>query len=211
MQDRPVEKRLSEAEGPVKIALTGRISSGKSAALSMFARRGAAVLSTDDVVHRLLEDDTVRRQVSDGLGLSHVPAGSRGRKELADAVFNDEDRLEELQQVLFPLVGRRVGQWFQDQARAGAQVAVVEVPMLLEAGMEGMFDYVILIRAPESVRLRRCEQTLGPGEFQRRNARQMPDEDREPSCHAVFDNRGSLEDLDAFVGGIMEMAQVDGG
>lgn len=209
MEDTVGDKHQPEKGGPVRIALTGRISSGKSTALDMFARRGAAVLSTDAVVHELLEEDAVRRRVSSALGIE-AASGGEGRKALADAVFNDESQLAKLQRTLFPLVASRVEGWFGDQARGGATVAVVEVPMLMEAGMEEMFDYLVLIKAPEKVRLERCVRAMGPREFQRRNARQMPDEEREPRCHAVYENAGSLEDLDSFVGSVMEMAGAGG-
>lgn len=193
------------------IALTGRISSGKSTALAMFAGRGAAILDTDAVVHRLLEDEAVRSRVADELGTDLAGESREYKKVLADTVFTDNNRLQKLQRMLFPLVRVRVEEWIDQQAQEGAAVAVIEVPMLLEARMESMFDYVILIMAPEGLRRDRSSNDLPPGEFERRDAHQMSDEERQPFCHLTYDNSGSLDELEEFVASVIERACGDGG
>ncbi len=203
------EKRAGNAK-PVRMALTGRISSGKSTVLSMLADRGAAVLSTDAVVHQLLADEAVRRRVSEGLGLDEIDAGEAGRRQLAALVFRDEDRLQDLQQVLFPLVRERVAAWLDQPEQQEAPLAVVEVPMLLEAEMERMFDYIILITAPREIRRARRARGIEAGDFDRRDAHQLSDGEREPFCHMVFENTGSLEELEGFVDKVYELARGNG-
>ena len=193
----------------MKVALTGSISSGKSTAMSMFAVRGAAVLGTDVVVHELLEDEEVRLRVTTELGLEKIASGEAGRRELAAVVFSDETKLQRLQQLLFPLVQQKVDAWFRLQAQENTKLAVVEVPMLLEAGMEPMFDHVILITAPEAVRRDRRGRRLDTEDFERRDARQTPDAEKKRFCHLVYENTGSLKDLEAFVDGAIEL--VSGG
>ncbi|GBE57922.1 dephospho-CoA kinase [bacterium BMS3Abin01] len=193
------------------IAVTGGIGSGKSAALAAFAAQGAAVLDTDAVVHSLLEREDVRQAVCRRLGLADLPPGADGRSLLADEVFSDPDKLASLQEVLFPLVEDRVRAWAGREAAAGAPALVVEVPMLFESGMEKLFDFILLIKAPEHLRKERYAGKAGADDFERRAARQMPDAEKEDRCHRVFENSGSLDDLKLFVRRCLDATVESGG
>jgi dephospho-CoA kinase len=195
---------------PVRIAITGGIGAGKSAALAIFKDHGAAVLKTDDVVHSLLDRDQVRAEASRLTGLGTIPPGADGRRLIADAVFSDAGKLQALQQLLFPLVRDEVNAWFGGSPTANAPAAVVEVPMLFEAGMEELFDIVILIAAPEELRKSRCLGSINTPDFERRAARQIPDADKKPRCRYSYENTGSLDDLDVFVSGVLKAAAGDG-
>lgn len=186
-----------------KIALTGGIGAGKSTALSLLRDRGAAVLQTDDIVHQLLEGEEIRAEVTRQLGLGDIPSGWEGRSLIADAVFADEVKLEALQRLLFPLVREGVSSWFSSGEATSALVAVVEVPMIFEAGMQDLFDCVVLITAPEEIRKKRLERRVSTFDFERRSARQMPDSDKGPLCHYSYENSGSLADLEAFIAGML--------
>lgn len=183
----------------IKVALTGGIGSGKSTALTMFSARGAAVLNSDHIVHRLLQRRDVRERVAAELGIPIFPAGGEGRQRLADIVFADSDQLDRLQRIMFPLVKQEVAEWFDSPEIRAALLAVVELPMLFEAGMEAMFDHIILITAPASERRSRQSGRVAQDEFRRRSSQQMPEDEKRARVHTVYENTGSPVELDEFV------------
>ena len=177
---------------PVAVALTGGIAAGKSEALAAFARHGAATASSDEMVHRLLaEDEEVRAAIRERWGDGAV--GNRQR--IAEIVFADPPELEWLEQLLHPRTRTAADEWI---ATVDRPVAVVEIPLLYETGGEGRFDEVVVITAPEELRRQRR------GEFDARQARLIPDAEKVARADFSYVNDGTLEDLDAFVAGVVE-------
>lgn len=204
--NRAMSAGASQQHAPIRVALTGGIGSGKTTALAMFAARGAAVLNSDHIVHRLLQRRDIREQIASRLHIPLFPAGHEGRGQLADVVFTDSNQLENLQQIMFPLVKKEVEAWFATPEVQAAPLCVVELPMLFEAGMESMFDRIILITAPASERRHRQSGRVGQGEFRRRSAQQMPEEEKRERSHLVYENTGSPVELDEFVAAtVMEL------
>jgi dephospho-CoA kinase len=188
---------------PVRIALTGGIGSGKTTALAMFAARGAAILSSDLLVHKLLQRRDVRQSVADSLGIGHLRSGEQGRSQLADIVFTDEDQLTRLETLLFPLVRQKISEWMESGEAATAPAAVVEIPMLIESGMKDLFDAVVLVTAPAEVRRARHAGRVSRADFERRASRQTPEEAKREQSDYVYENTGSPDELDEFVERVM--------
>jgi dephospho-CoA kinase len=188
---------------PLAVAITGGIGAGKSEALAAFARHGAATVSSDEIVHRLLrEDEDVRRALLERFGEGILDeSGQLDRSAIADRVFPDREALDWLERLLHPLVAREYLEWREQLARLPSPPAVVatEVPLLYEAGGEGRFDAVVLVTAPPDVRSARSEV---PAEL--REQRLIPDEEKAKRADYVYDNDGSLDDLDAFVAGVLD-------
>jgi dephospho-CoA kinase len=180
------------AKRPLAVAITGGIAAGKSEALAAFARHGAATLSSDDVVHRLLaEDDEVRAAIRERWGEDAV--GDRTR--IGEIVFRDPGELEWLERLLHPRTRAVADAWLET---VKAPLAVVEVPLLYETGAERRFDKVVVVTAPAALRESRR------GGFADREARLVPEEEKLRRADFAFVNDGSLEALDAFVAGVVE-------
>jgi dephospho-CoA kinase len=174
---------------PVAVAITGGMGAGKSEALAAFGRQGAATLSADEIVHDLIaHDDDVRAALHDQLGTTE-------RAQIASAVFGDEERLAWLEQLLHPLVRRRTDAWLEE---IDAPVAVVEIPLLYETGGEGRFDKVVVVTA--SAGLRRSRSPAAGGS---REARLIPDPEKAARADYVYENDGSLEELEQFVSAVL--------
>ena len=96
----------THATEPVAVAITGGIGAGKSEALKAFARRGAEVASSDEIVHRLLAgDEEVRREVVERFGQGVLDgSGAIDRASLARIVFADRGALDALEALLHPRV-----------------------------------------------------------------------------------------------------------
>jgi dephospho-CoA kinase len=176
------------------LGLTGGLGAGKTEALRALERLGAATLSTDAVTHELLETDEVRDLLVERLGPEVAPGGRIDRSAVAARVFGDEEQTKWLEGVLWPRVGERVAE-FRNSA-GDAKAAVVEVPLLFESGMEGIFDKTIAVIADEQVRGERAA-ARGHELFEARTARQLSQEEKAHRADFVIRNDGDLEALEA--------------
>jgi dephospho-CoA kinase len=181
---------------PLAVALTGGIAAGKSEALRAFARHGAAVESSDEVVHRLYaEDEGLRDALRARWGERVFRDREPDRSAIGGIVFADRDELAWLEGELHPRVRAAVSDWL---ARQTADVAVVEIPLLYETGGEARFDRVVVVTAPPAVREARR------GDVAAREERLVPDEEKVRRADFSYVNDGTLEELDAFVAGVLE-------
>lgn len=187
---------------PVAVAITGSIGAGKSEALRAFARHGAAVVSSDEIVHHLLrEDEDVKRALVERFGEDALGADGRpDRGRIGRLVFGDDEALAFLEGLLHPLAAREYLVWREQLARLPnpPSVCVTEVPLLYEVGAESRFDKVVVITAP--AKLRDARRTVARDD---RDARLIADEEKVKRADFVYVNTGSLEDLDAWVAGVL--------
>jgi dephospho-CoA kinase len=177
------------------VALTGTVAAGKSSALEALERLGAETISSDAIVHELLSKDDFRDALVERWGADVAPDGVVDRSRVAEIVFRDPNELEWLESQLFPRVGERIAAWREGLDPDGP-VAVVEVPLLFEAGMEPLFDAVVAVIAPRAVREERATGR-GLGELGGRGGRQLTDEQKAARSDFVVTNDGSLGDLEA--------------
>ncbi|HET7130343.1 MAG TPA: dephospho-CoA kinase [Gaiellaceae bacterium] len=186
---------------PIAVAITGGIGAGKSEALRAFARHGAATVSSDEIVHHLLRRPDLREAVVARMGNGIVaPDGEIDRGALATVVFNDREALAWLEETLHPLVAAEYLHW-RDQLAAlpdAPLVCVTEVPLLYEAGGEERFDKVVVITAPTKLRRARSEVATDDREL-----RLLDDREKVARADYAYTNVGTLEELDAFVGSVM--------
>lgn len=187
---------------PVAVAITGSIGAGKSEALRAFARHGAATVSSDEIVHHLLrEDGAVREALVGRFGESVLGEDGRpDRGRIAQLVFGDDEALAFLEGLLHPLAAREYLTWREQLAALPSppRVCVTEVPLLYEVGGESRFDKVVLITAP--AKLRDARRTVSRDD---RDKRLIHDDEKAKRADFVYVNTGSLEELDAWVAGVM--------
>ncbi|MDQ2910351.1 MAG: dephospho-CoA kinase [Actinomycetota bacterium] len=187
---------------PIAVAITGGIGAGKSEALASFARHGAATVSSDEIVHRLLRDDpAVGKVLVERFGDRILDeAGQIDRPAIAEIVFADREALEWLEALLHPLVVQEYMEWREQLADLPSPppVTVTEVPLLYEVGGQDRFDAVVVVTAPPKVRAGRSEVAT-----EEREPRLLPDSVKVAQSDFAYVNDGSLEELDAFVGEVM--------
>ena len=179
------------------VGLTGGIAAVKSEALKALERLGAATLSSDALVHELLASDEVRDLLVDKLGPDVAPNGQVDRPAVAERVFGDDERREWLEGILWPRVGQRIYEWRMELERRDnpPRAAVVEVPLLFEAGMEEGFDATLAIVADESVREERAA-ARGHAGVASRTERQLSQEEKSQRADFAVRNDGTLEELE---------------
>jgi dephospho-CoA kinase len=188
---------------PVAVAITGGIGAGKSEALYAFQKAGAATVSSDEIVHHLLRTDPdVKAAIVRELGEDVLDEeGVVDRKRVAKIVFGDRAKLDFLEQLLHPLVSAEYMRWRDQLAELPnpPRVAVTEVPLLYETGGDKRFDKVIVITAPPKLREQRRRVARDD-----RDARLIPDREKLKRADFAYVNTGTLEELDAWVAGVME-------
>jgi dephospho-CoA kinase len=187
---------------PVAVAITGGIGAGKSTALLAFRAHGAATVSSDEIVHHLLRTDAgVRAALVERFGESILgDDGLPDRARIAAIVFEDAEALAFLEALLHPLVSREYLQW---RGQLGTldeppDVCVTEVPLLFESGGETRFDRVVVITAPRQLREQRRHAPQD-----NREARLLDDRVKVAKADFHYVNTGTVEDLDAWVAGVM--------
>jgi dephospho-CoA kinase len=179
---------------PLTIGLTGGIAAGKSEALAAFSRLGAATLSSDAVVHELLDSEPLLGRLVERWGPAVAPEGRVDRNRIGEVVFADPDQLTWLEQQIHPLVGERIGAWLV-ALPAGTEIAVIEVPLLFESGMEKVFDTTVAVVSADEVRRERAA-ARGHALVDEREARQLAQEEKAARAEHVVANDGSVEDLE---------------
>ena len=181
------------------IGLTGSVASGKSTVAAIWADAGVPVIRADDLAREVVApgtdglDRVVRafgEEVLDREGLLD-------RAKLRAVVFGDEAQRRRLEGILHPLIemGRR--EWLTEKEKEGASLAVAEIPLLFEVGLEDAFDLVVLVTAPADECIRRLKDDRGVdlGEASRILAAQMPQEEKLERADHVLENGGTREDL----------------
>lgn len=179
---------------PLLIGLTGGIAAGKSEALAAFGRLGAETISSDAVVHELLDSDEVRDRLVERWGDQVTAGGKVDRARVGEIVFERPEELTWLESELHPRVGERIAAW---RSALGSETSfgVVEVPLLFEASMEGAFDVTVAVIADEDARRERA-QRRGHALVDERAARQLGQEEKAARADHVVRNEGTLADLE---------------
>jgi dephospho-CoA kinase len=187
------------------IGLTGGIGAGKSTALSALKRRGAAVLSTDAVVHELYTSDEVRDAVLERFGTEVAPGGVVDRAVLATRAFATPEQRAWLEGLLWPRVGARMAAWREglEHADPPPRAAVVEVPLLFESGMEGAFDATIAVLADERLRSERAA-ARGHEALDQRGERQLSQAEKAERATYVVLNDGTVDELERKLSGVLD-------
>ena len=189
------------------LGLTGAVAAGKSEALAALDRLGAETLSADAVVHDLLSSERVRDLLVGRWGEQVAPAGVVDRGRVARIVFEQPDELAWLESAVHPLVAERIAAWraeLPDETR----VAVVEVPLLFETGLEHAFDATLAIVADDELRAQRAG-ARGISDLEGRSRRQLSQGEKARRATHVVANDGSVEELEAALAEVL--ARIEGG
>jgi dephospho-CoA kinase len=187
------------------IGLVGGIASGKSAVSQDLARRGAVVFDADKIGHRVLQEPAVRDELVAHWGPTILDAPHRvSRDAVADRVFAQTPEgaadLEFLEQTLHPRIRQRILAEITQLPNEAAPAVVIDAPLLLEAGWGEVCQAVLFVDAPREIRLARAQvRGWTADEFSRREAAQMPIEEKRRRATHIIQNTGSLADLEAEV------------
>ncbi|HUP99299.1 MAG TPA: dephospho-CoA kinase [Aeromicrobium sp.] len=185
----------------MRVGLTGGIGSGKSTVSALLADRGALVIDYDLLAREVVEVGApALAAIVDrfGPGVLHVD-GSLNRPALGEIVFADDDARRDLEAITHPAIGELA--WSRDEAAPDGSVVVHDHPILVEVGLAGLMDVVVVVDVPEEIQVDRLVRLRGVTEADARAriAAQASREERLAAADVVIDNSGGVAELTAAV------------
>jgi len=186
-----------------KLGLTGSIATGKSTALKAFADLGIPVFSSDDVVHELYRDEAIRPIEAVFPGVT--TDGAIDRQKLSKILVDHPQRLRELEAIVHPLVRARINRFLADTAATGARLAVVDIPLLYERGVDWGLDAVVVTVVDEAEQRRRAMARPGMTveKLDAILARQMPQAEKRARADYILDTSRSIDSTRADVAALV--------
>jgi len=175
------------------LGLTGSIGMGKSTTARLFAEEGVLVHDADAAVHALYEGEAV--PLLEAAFPGTTVNGRVDRALLAKAVVGNAEAMKRLEAIVHPLVERDRDSFLAEARASGANVVVLDIPLLLEIGLEDLVDAVVVVSAPHDVQRQRVMDRPGMTEekFIALLAKQMPDAEKRQRADYIVDSGRGIE------------------
>jgi dephospho-CoA kinase len=201
------ESIRNEAANRMRIlGLTGSIGMGKSTTAKLFAEAGVPVYDADATVHLLYESEAVPAIEAAFPGTT--VDGKVDRNRLSAQVVHDPAAIKRLEGIVHPMLGASRKKFLDDAERAGAPVAVVDVPLLYETGGEKRVDAVVVVTTTPEIQRQRIlsRDNMTAEKLDAILARQMPDREKRKRADFVVDTSHGLEPVRARIRDILAEA-----
>ncbi len=197
----------------LNLALTGNIASGKSTVAELFRRRGATIIDADQLVREVQRPGSpVLERIAARFGREMIlPTGELDRSRLRGAVLGRAEELAALNAIVHPAVGLLRQARLAEARCQGVQIVINDIPLLFEVLDPTGFDAVILVDAPEPVRLQRLTQSRGLSreEAEALIRAQMPAEAKRARSDYIIDNGGELAELEGRVAEVWDRVSAE--
>jgi dephospho-CoA kinase len=196
----------------IKLGLTGSIGMGKSTTASMFSARGVPVYDADAAVHQVYAPGGAAvKAVSEAFPDVLDAQGGIDRSKLRERVVGDSEAMKRLEQIIHPIVSGLQVSFLEKAASQGAEIIVLDVPLLYETGGDKRVDYVVVVTAPEDVQR---ERVLARGQLTAAQlgeilTRQLPDREKRQRADFVIDTSLGLEYAEAQVDAVLRTLRSD--
>jgi dephospho-CoA kinase len=178
-----------------QIGLTGSIGMGKSTTARLFADEGVPVYDADAAVHALYAKGGAAVEPVEAAFAGTVVEGAIDRERLGAAVLGKPEAMKMLEQIVHPLVGKSRADFLQSARASGADLVVLDIPLLFETGGEAHMDAVIVVTAPAELQRQRVLERPGMTDEKLKAilARQTPDSEKRRRAHFVIDTSRGLD------------------
>ena len=191
------------------IGLTGGIACGKSTVSKALRALGACIIVADALAHELSQpNQALFNAYVQRFGMAIVtPGGTLDRAAIARLIFTDPTMRAEVEQISHPLIRRAVEERLRMAEKEQKRAAVLDVPLLFEAGWDALADEVWVVALPPEEQLTRLlarDKTMSEGEARARIAAQMPLAEKCARADVVIDNSGTKEETRDYVGKLWE-------
>lgn len=178
----------------IVIGLTGSIGMGKSTTAAMFREAGVPVYDADAAVHDLYDQGGAAVGPVGEAFPGVVKDGRIDREELRKRVLGDPEALKRLNAIVHPLVGEDRAGFFKAAEAAGADMVVLDIPLLFETGGHERVDFVVVVSAPPEMQRERvlARPGMSPERLDAILAQQTPDAEKRVRAHFVVDTGKGL-------------------
>ena len=180
------------------IGVCGGSGSGKSTVSACFSMLGGLVLDADAIYHELIDAPSpCVDAIVDAFGREVLADGKIDRSKLRSIVFRDKEALRRLNMISHAFVGNEIDRRLKAAKSKGEAFCVIDAPLLLEAGMDAICDFVVAVVAPVETRIERIvsRDSISPEAARERISQQLPDEELYLRCDSVIRNDGDIDDL----------------
>lgn len=179
------------------VGLTGSIGMGKSTAAARFRARGIGVFDADAEVHRLYAGP-LAAEIEKAFPGS-LTDGVVDRAKLVEHLLAAPGRFEELEAIVHPRVHAAERKFLQDEQAHGAALAVLEIPLFLEAGRDEHVDAIVVVTASPDIQRQRVLARAGmtDAKFEAVVGRQLPEAEKRSRADFVVDTSGSVENCNS--------------
>jgi dephospho-CoA kinase len=196
----------------IVVGLTGSIGMGKSTTAAMFADEGVPVYDADAAVHALYAPGGAAVDPIEAAFPGVTGPGGVDRPKLSHRVIGKPDELKRLEAIVHPLVGQSRAAFFEEAQAKGADIVVIDVPLLFETGGEKAMDAVVVVTAPEHVQRARvlARENMDEAKLDAILARQMHDAEKRTRAHFVIDTSQGFDHAREQVRKILATLRRDG-
>jgi dephospho-CoA kinase len=180
-----------------RIAVTGNIGSGKSTFCKILIDKGYPVINADQLSKELLAtNENIRNKIIQVFGRESYSNNQIDKKYLADKVFSSAANVKKINSIIHPFVISEIEKIFKEK-EGKEKIIFVEAALIYEAGMDNLFNYIVLITSEEHIRKRRktTNADMTSAEFDRRNSNQISEEVKREKADFVFENNSSADNL----------------
>ena len=194
------------ARSPV-IGVTGAVAAGKSTVAGIFALKGCTVVDVDRLGHQALDTDEVRAAVVREFGAQvGGEDGALDRRRLAEVAFVDRLSMERLERLVHPVVERWIDREVAAARAQGTRAVVIDSALLFEGHLDERCDLTVFVEAAPATRSERAREMRGwsDDELNRREALQLPPDEKRTRATRVLENDGTLEGVRERVEDLLE-------
>jgi dephospho-CoA kinase len=191
----------------IVIGLTGSIGMGKTETARMFAAEGVPVSESDAIVHRLYDRGGAAVKPVASIFPDVVSDGRVDRSKLASHLAVHPDDFARLEEIVHPLVRAEQEKFLDEACRRKARLAVLDIPLLFEAGRDRDVDKIVVVSAPPETQRRRvlARPAMTEEKFAAILARQLPDLEKRARADFIVDSDRGLDYARAQVRHIIEV------
>jgi dephospho-CoA kinase len=196
----------------IVVGLTGSIGMGKSTTSAMFRDEGVPVYDADAAVHEIYAPGGAAVGPIEAAFPGVTGPGGVDRALLSARVVGKPEELKRLESIVHPLIGQSRAAFFEDAVANGADIVVLDIPLLFETGGEKAVDAVVVVTAPADVQRSRVlgREGMDEAKLDAILARQMADAEKCARAHFVVDTSQGLDHARAQVCDILATLRRDG-
>lgn len=180
----------------IKIGITGNIGSGKSTVAEYYRNKGYTVLDADTIAKDMYNKPNVKVRVIQSFGEESYIDSQPNLKYIANAVFDNEENLQILNSIIHPPMIREINRLMEKELE-DSEAVFTEAALIYEAGMEDMFDFVILITADDEIKISRTMERSGLSrdEVELRLSKQISEDIKKTYADFIIENNSVKESL----------------